>query len=150
MFASIFYVELNVKDAKLAGPLGISPDCTAATCPELLESRFANESLSAVDTNLRAFRDVVYGGPGSDGYGFGDLLRSSGADTIADDLEAGVDEALSRLPLITDPMAEALVTDTAPPIALHGAVRELTTLLKTQFVSALALRVPNEGAADND
>ena len=37
---AIFYIETEVKDMKLARPLGLR-DCATATCPELLESQFA-------------------------------------------------------------------------------------------------------------
>lgn len=150
VFASIFYIDTNVKDRKLAAPLGISADCTEDTCPDLLESQYANASRLAVQDNLEAFADVFRGGPATaqDRYGFGDLLRESNAEQLADDLEAALDLSLSRASSLPDLQSDALKTE--PPVALHSAIKTLTTLLKSQFVSVLALRVPNEGAADND
>lgn len=150
LFASMFYVELQVKDSKLAAPLGISADCATTTCPELLESQYADLSVTAVQKNIEAFSDVYYGGPASTTgrYGFGDLLRASNATELAEDMEEAMALVATRAPLVVEPIRESL--DAEPPLALHEALRNLTTLLKTQFVSVLALRVPNEGAADND
>ncbi|MEM7679115.1 MAG: imelysin family protein, partial [Myxococcota bacterium] len=150
LFASIFYVEKTVKDRKLAAPLGISPDCASATCPNLLESQYANVSLLAVRSNLQAFVDIYDGGPdtATDRFGFGDLLRASNASQLADDMQQALTLASSRAPLVAEPMSGSLNTQTTRD--LYDAVQGMTTLLKTQFVSVLNLRVPNEGAADND
>ncbi len=151
LFASIFYIEKTVKDRKLAVPLGISPDCSRDTCPEALESQFAGLSLPAIGANLTAFRDIYLGGPDAAGdrrFGFDGLLRASGATQLADDMQAAMNTAVSRAPLNVEPVGDVVIT--VPPRDLHDAVKGLTDILKSQFVSVLALRVPNEGAADND
>ena len=150
LFASIFYLETNVKDRKLAAPLGISPDCSATSCPDLLESQFGNLSLTAIETNIAAYRDIYFGGPASvsNRYGFGDLLRSENATQLADDLDAATALAISRAPLVSEPLSASLESD--PPRDLHTAVKSVTDILKSQLPSVLSLRVPNEGAADND
>ncbi len=150
IFASMFYVEKSVKDRKLAGPLGISPDCSAETCPELLESQYATASVAALTQNLQAFTDLYYGGPnaGPNDFGFDDLLRFSNAGDLASEMEQALSLAVNRAPLVVEPMSDNLATE--PPLALYQAVQGVTDILKNQFVSVLALRVPNEGAADND
>ena len=75
----MFYVEVEVKDMKLAEPLGLSM-CTTETCPELVELRFSHRSLEAIRSNLRSFRRVFLGAdPGMEGLGCDDLLRDVGA-----------------------------------------------------------------------
>ena len=150
LFASMFYVEKQVKDTKLGAPLGITAECADAVCPDLLESQHARLSGEWVGANLRAFVRLYYGGAqDEDGrFGFDGLLRASGAFGLADDFDARIADALTALDALPSPLAEHL--DAPEAVDLHAALREIATLLKTQFVSVLALRVPDEGAADND
>ena len=150
LFASMFYAERSVKDTKLAAPLGISMVCRETLCPDLVESQFAQISQVALSANLQAFADLYRGGPDSaaDAIGFDDVLRDMGADDLADKLNAELTDVLAALPDVTDPMQAQLAAE--EPRTLHTRLSTLMTTIKTEFVSVLALRVPNEGAADND
>lgn len=151
LFASMFYVELKVKDAKLAVPSGLSPACTATVCPEALESRWADHSTENIAANLRAFRKIFTGGaPGSEAaLGFDDFLVELGAPALATEMIAETDAAIA----VVDSMGSfqaALTADRAKAVAAYDAVKVLTDDLKSQFVTVLNLSVPDEGAADND
>ena len=150
IFASMFYAEQEVKDQKLARPLGIAAECREETCPEFVESQFARISRTALEANLQAFADLYRGGPdtASNRVGFGELLRSIGADELANTLDQQLVDAFDRLPAVVDPLQDILTS--APPRELHTSLGTLMTTVKTQFVGVLSLRVPNEGAADND
>lgn len=151
LFASIFYLELTVKDAKLAVPAGLSPDCLTTVCPEAAESRWADHSAENIAANLRGFRKVFVGGaPGSEASpGFDDFLVELGAPALATEMIAETDAAIA----VVDSMGSfqaALISDPAKVVAAYDAVKVLTDDLKSQFVTVLNLSVPDEGAADND
>ena len=76
---AMFYVETETKDRKLAVPAGISLDCAAATCPDMVESLYAHLSRENVLSNVRAFERLHLGdSPGTDAPGFDDILRAQG------------------------------------------------------------------------
>lgn len=157
LFAALFYVELRVKDDKLGVPAGIlppppgvSPSC-AAVCVELLESRWSGRSGQNVAANLRAFRRALLGGESAGaGLGFDDFLVELGAADLAAGMEAKTDAAITAADAIPGPMEDVLETDPAPVVAAHAALKTMTDDLKSTFVTVLNLRVPDEGAGDND
>lgn len=165
VYAAVYALELDVKDKKMAIPLGIHMDCTAARCPERLESPFAEASLYNVIANLEAFQAALLGhwpntpdsAPGEldTDRGWAWLLRDVGADAAATDLvtqtQAVLDQARG---LVNGPSFKARLAAggqaAADLDALHETMRGVTRLLKTDVVSALHVAVPAEGAGDND
>jgi predicted lipoprotein len=152
IFAAMFHVELSAKTDKLAKPAGLDPKCQAPTCPELLESRWSRLSKENVRRNLVGFRRLLLGGdPGGEARpGFDDLLVEAGAPELAARMAANVEAAIAAVESIPGTLEEALATDPAPVVAAHDALKLVTDDLKSQFVTVLNLRVPQEGAADND
>jgi uncharacterized protein len=150
VFAGMFYVDKFIKDLKLGKPAGITPDCEADVCITALESKFARVSKENLLANLEGFRQIYLGGADDSGYGFDDLLRSEGADELADTLENKIGATVATLEAIDGTLAEALTADPASVRAVHEAVKSITDDLKTQFVTVLNLSVPQEGAGDND
>lgn len=152
VYAALFYADLTIKNQKLALPAGISPDCVQATCPELVEDPWSMASGAYVAANLQALRDIVYGGPPDDpdAYGFDDLLRALDGNDVADSLTAAVDAAVDATDALPEDLAVAVADEHDTVVEAHTRVRELTDLLKSQLVTVLGLRVPNQGAGDND
>lgn len=151
LFAALFYVELVVKDEKLAIPAGISDECATTTCPTALESRWSGRSAHNIAANLSGFRSALLGGAtASAGIGFDDFLTELGAPDLATEMEAETDAAIDAVQAIPGTMEEALVNDHASVVAAHTAVKAMTDDLKSTFVTVLNLRVPDEGAGDND
>lgn len=149
LFAAIFYLERELKDTKLGGPLGISSACMNNSCPDILESRHAQLSLEWIRANLEGFELVFLGGATAEaGYGFDDLLAAEGFEDLATTMRGQLIAARAAADAAAAPMATQL--ETAETVEIYTRVNELARNLKTQFVSALSLRVPNEGAADND
>lgn len=151
LFASMFYLDRQLKDAKLGAPLGITALCTSDDgCPDLLESQHAALSLEWARANLSAFEQVFFGGGSDDAeaYGFDDLLEASGAPDLAARMRSNLEAARDAGADVPAPLRDHL--DSPEARALHAAIQAFATDLKTQFVSVLALRLPNEGAADND
>lgn len=150
VFAALFYVELVVKDDKIAAPAGIVPDCTTDVCPNLSESRWADAAKDQLLANLAAARRLFLGGTDASGTGFDDFLRARGAAALATTMLAALDAAVAAVEAIPGTMLEALASDPDAVRDAHAAVKNFTDPLKSQFVTVLNLTIPQEGAGDND
>lgn len=148
---ALFYLDLELKDQKLATPLGLTPECAATACPDAVESRFTSYSLSHLRENLVGFRRLFQGcGADYAGVGFDDWLRDVGAGELAERMLgnlAGIDAALGR---VQGSLAQALVQDRASVLAIHTAVKAVTDDLKTELVTVLNLELPAATEGDND
>ncbi len=147
VFAAMFYVDLTVKDAKLAVPAGLNIACTGTTCPQSVESRWAHRSREQLVENLQGFR-VLF--TGADQKGFDDFLIRRNAPELSTQILQAADAAVVALEAIPGTLEVAVDANPAQVAAAYDAVKALTDLVKTQFVTVLNLRVPQEGAADND
>lgn len=147
---AMFYIEIYVKDLKLARPLGIL-NCDSETCPDTVESRFARRSKRHLHNNLVAFRMLMVGCGAEDSIGFRDLLASVGAGATGEAMLAGVDAALeaeSALP--GEDLGQNIVDDLAGAQKIHAGVKAITDVLKTDFVTILDLEPPKTVEGDND
>lgn len=149
VFRALFYLELQVKDRKLAPPAGLHPDCLATACPALQESRWADASKEHILANLLAAQQVFLGGT-SAGVGFDDFLHAVGASDLAVEMTAALEDAIAAVEAIPGTFGSALITDPGSVRAAHAAVKTFTDELKSRFVTVLSLRVGQEGAGDND
>lgn len=147
---ALFYLEKPLKDLKLAKPLGIM-DCEAATCPESVESRYAGRSRTHIRNNLVGFRMILAGCEIGGNTGFDDLLLSKGATDLANKMTTNVDLAIAAADAVPqDDLAMALATNPTSVLNLHAAVKNITDILKTEFVSVLDLETPQTVEGDND
>ncbi|MBZ4419038.1 imelysin family protein [Myxococcus sp. RHSTA-1-4] len=148
---ALFYLEREVKDMKLARPLGLR-DCSTATCPEYLESPFARRAKANVRANLVGFRRIAQGcGAGFDGVGFDDLLEASGAKTIAAKLREKMVAAEAGIEAVPGADLEAPLAQNKESVrALYEAVKGVTDVLKTELVTVLDLELPQSVEGDND
>jgi predicted lipoprotein len=150
---AMFYVEQELKDWKLGWPLGLTPDCANApdTCPTAVESRYANVSTDHLRQNLIGFRRVFQGcGANGSGLGFDDWLEKVGAGELSTRMLAALDGAAQAVDELDPPLEQAIVSDPAKVRVVHTAVKVLTDLLKTDFVSVLNLELPMGSEGDND
>jgi len=160
VYAALFTLELVTKDKKLGVPAGLHVDCAAAVCPDKTESPVARLSLRHVEHNLRGARAALFGlhdaddAGDADGAGFDDLLRNAGHDDAVRALDAAFGGALAAVQTLAasapGTLEDALVTEPQHVRDLYGAVKFATDELKTTLPSLLGLRVPDEGAGDND
>lgn len=151
VFRAIFYVDKQTKDAKLGLPLGLIDGCPAVPCTNLMESPWSAESTRAIEANLRALKLMVQGGPDPEtAAGFDDLLEGIGQPQIASDLLGRIDTGIAMAEGFGDPLQQAISSDPAAVEALHGAIKDITDILKGPFVMSLMLTIPAEGAGDAD
>ncbi|WP_394832615.1 imelysin family protein [Pendulispora rubella] len=149
--AALFYVEMEVKDEKLGKPLGLN-DCTRGRCPEAVESPYARISKENIKANLIGFRRLFQGcGENGAGLGFDDWLRAVGASDLSDRMIAALATAQAAVDALAGmSLEQALESAPAKVEALYGAVKTLTDLLKTEFITVLNLELPKGSEGDND
>lgn len=146
----LFYVDKELKDWKLARPVGYT-DCFTATCPEAVELPFSHGSTLHIRNNLKGFRRLFQGcADDGSGLGFDDWLSAVGAGDLASrmlDALTGAESALASLPNALD---TAVTADLASVQLAYARVKALTDLLKTEFVTVLNLELPAAVEGDND
>lgn len=150
VFSALFYVDTNVKDAKLATPAGIDPSCTQPTCPQLAEAIHSGLSKDALRENLQAALALYRGSWDAGGSGFDRLLELREAPELATQLDALLTDSLRAVNELPGPVDVAVTTDLPAVTTAHAAVRTFTDLMKSQMVTTLALKPPDQGAGDND
>lgn len=148
---ALFYIERVVKDFKLAPPIGLR-DCDAPPCLALLESQYARHNTANLRENLAAMRQLLEGcEPGYTGIGFDDLLHGARASSLVDRLHDRMLTAEVALAAIEEPdLREALITDPASVRAFYDALKGVTDLLKSEFVTVLDVDLPMGLEGDND
>lgn len=116
-----------------------------------MESQYALVARDHVIHDVEGFA-VIYGGcDASEQVGFDDLLRSLGAGSVADDMDAGIAASLAAAEAIESAdLIAALATEREKVEALHAAVKTITDRLKTDFVGVLDLELPMNVEGDND
>ncbi len=138
---SLYYLDTNVKDLKIAQPLG-EQECAEDTCFEKMELQFSGLSLLSIHRNLSAFEQTFFADPG-----FDDLLKASDAADIADDIRAALDEALL---ISTQNVTLRELHDTGDGLRLLALIKSITDRLKTDFIGVLDLELPQRAEGDND
>jgi predicted lipoprotein len=147
---ALFYVEIATKDQKLGKPSGLR-DCETETCPDALESPWAKRSKHHVRANLIGARTLAFGCEAGQSLGFDDLLRAMGQGSVADRLAAAFDEAIAAVDAVPDADLDAtLARDPQVVRALYVAVKKVTDILRTDFVTLLDLEIPKVIEGDND
>lgn len=147
----MFYVEREVKDMKLAKPLGKTVDCPEATCPGDVESLYAKVARDHIRNNLLGFQRIFDGCEAAPDTGFDDLLRTVGAGDLATRMSGDVAAAiLATDALPSSDLGAVIETDLASAEALYTAVKRVTDMLKTDFVTVLDLELPKNLEGDND
>lgn len=153
IFTALFYLELRTKDRKLAAPLGLHISCTADACPNRAESRWSQTSIDNVIANVEAAQ-MIFRGQGLDGVdrvGFDDMLKHADAAELAADLDQAFTDAIASAQAFKDSGKRVSSLDDLEALTpVHDALKSATDTLKTEMVTTLNLRAPQEGAGDND
>lgn len=149
---ALFYVERETKDYKLGWPLGIVAECTSGSCPYASELPYSRLSGPAIAQNLYAFRLLFQGcGANFSGWGFDDWLRSVDPDgDLADRMLNNLTAADLAIANIPRPIEDAFYDAPDEARQVHTALKGVTDLLKTEFVTVLNLELPMTAEGDND
>ena len=153
---AMFYIEKELKDLKVAEPAGISASCATASCPELIESQYAEHSLENIKANLEGFLALLNNGMDT-------LLNNVDLSSVATEMTTHANAAISSIDNYSGTFKDSLVgLDEAdctnstsenrlePACALHADIKKVTDLLKSDFVIALNFAIPQTAEGDND
>jgi hypothetical protein len=100
---------------------------------------------------MLGFRMLMSGCDDGEGVGFDDLLTSIGAAAVAEKMTAGVEEAIAAADALkANDLAQALQDDYEGVKKIHTAVKKVTDVLKTDFITVLDLELPKVVEGDND
>ncbi|MGE0323913.1 MAG: imelysin family protein [Polyangiaceae bacterium] len=147
---ALFYVDKELKDWKLGRPVGFV-DCFSEVCPEAVELPFSKGSLAHIANNLAGFRDLFTGCSDSAlRLGFDDWLTAVGAESVSQRMLTALDGAQLEVSKVAGPLDTAVVNDKASVERAYAAVKQLTDILKTEFVTVLNLELPKSAEGDND
>lgn len=148
---SLFYLEYELKDIKLAHPMGLR-DCANAVCPEDVESSYAKHGKAQLRQNLVGAKLLLAGcGENGSGLGFDDMFYALGQEPIARDMVSGLDQAIAAADAIgNDDLSKAILEERDKVDALYNAVKSVTDRLKNDFVAVLDLEIPRRVEGDND
>jgi predicted lipoprotein len=149
-----FYVDTDVYNLRLGRALG-HVVCTTGTCPEMLESQWADRGKQHLRNNLAGLRQLLQGcsaGVDRDGspLGFDDMLTAAGAPSLATEMNRDLDNIAATIDAIPgDSLKAALSQNPGSLEAVHGAYGELVSFLKMEFSTTLQIQSQRvEGDAD--
>ena len=148
---AIFYIEKFTKDAKLATPLGVfANDCGLAACAQNVESRFAYHSLQNIISNIQGLNMIFLGGETDAGVGFEDYLVDVGATDTAAQMRGDLAEVIEFALSLQNSLTQLLEQDPEQVQQVHDQLKDVTDIMKTDFIQRLALELPATSAGDND
>ena len=164
----IIHMDKEAKDRKIGIPTGVKAECSAYSCPDLIESPYSETSLTNVRNNLIGFREVFNGG---DGQGFDDLMIDADFADIATSMQTKISDAIANIDAasislndqanaITDETTASACTnaygspDTSntdySACSLTGLLKRITDVLKIEFVNIVGVNLPGSVQSDND
>lgn len=165
MSNAMFVIEFT-KDDRLAVPLGLNSKCTdaAGKCVQKAEHIWSGQAFEAIGTRIRGLQQIFWGAntPNAVGYGFDDYLRTSGHADVADHVTQVTNAALESLAQIKtqgslqeqiEKMDVGLCREqntSVPVCKFYQDVRQISNVLKTEFLVALSLSAPPVHQGDND
>ncbi len=150
---AMFYVYETTRESKVGWPSGASEYalCVTPPCTNLVESRHSGLSIDNIRQNVIAFRTLFLGGGvGGTELGFDDLLLAIGREELSNRTLMHIEEILVLLDGFTLPFAAELMMDPTKGTALFAALKDISDILKTEFVAVLDLQLPASAAGDND
>jgi len=163
----LFALDKLVKDLKLTVPTGFSKDCSARTCPGLVESPYSQNSYKNVRENLLSFRNIFSGGGG---LGFDDYIDNEGfpevstrflgninaAIAVVDAAEVSISAEVASIQTAADETACTNAFAAPDQLSqlnacrLAGSIKRITDDLKIDFVTIVGVMIPDSAQSDND
>jgi hypothetical protein len=152
---SFFYIDRIVKDMKLGEAAGIVIGNACGTlnepCIREVELRYADRATFAIRVNLATVREAMTGTTSTtDGPGFDDFLDAIGHPELGASMLVDLDTAVAKAAALPDSFLGALSTSYTAVVDTHAATKQFTNDLKSQFLTVLALDIPDDVASDND
>lgn len=151
---ALFYLDSFTKDGKLATPLGLfANECGSQACPESVESTYSAHSIENITNNLQALKLFMQGSltvDDEDALGFKHYLVDVGDEITANSIDQQLEIAIADTMNYEDSLAETLTNNADTVLTTHSEVKSITDTLKSDFITSLALELPQTSAGDND
>ncbi len=141
------YYEVFLRDGKIGIPLGVRT--LGIAVPEKTEAFYSGISLQLAVAAMQSVKNVFLGldSLGNDGVGLDDYLISVGANNLVIDTKNQINEVISGLESLTDPLSETIVTDPSAVQAEYNELQKLVVYLKVDIPSRLGILISYQ---DND
>ena len=152
---AMFYLDSVTKDGKLGKPLGLQDNnCNNDICPEQVEAQPSGYSVQSIMANLKGFSQLFFGSQSGvadeQTLGFDDFLKDVGDEQTAQAIAQGLEQAQQLAEQLDQPI-DSLLSDNPQKVEdLHSDIKAVTDQLKTDFITSLALELPQTSAGDND
>lgn len=167
LYEAAFYVDLEIKNQKLAGPAGIDTrycNKVPEACPENAEFVYSNHSRQAVNVNIAAFVDMLFGSAKSGrAGGLSALVRAEGngaANAVVDRTEAIAATLAAQTAEDPESTLDQLIAKFAKEncdlssaswiCQTRNGIRQIFTDLKGEYAAILKVKAPSAAAGDND
>ena len=148
---ALFYVDIPMKTMKVGRPAGLTAECAAPPCLDMVESPFAHASKDHLRQNLVGIEKMMRGCQNGDGLGFDDYLVAVGAEATAKKMADAIVAARAALDGLVEPTFEQDLQKNAPGVkVLFEALRTIINIMKTEMASVLDLELPKAVQGDND
>ncbi|HYX34177.1 MAG TPA: imelysin family protein [Oligoflexus sp.] len=165
LYENLFYLDIEVKNYKLASPAGHDPKfCpnSPAPCPGKDEFPLSQISREAIQANITGFTDLIYGfeeanqvRPG----GFAALVREVGDDAVATRSETLTRELAGYFAAQNESLANLIVQQNQENCdqsqisllcQLRKSIKQISSDFKYEYSRLLSLTVPAGPQGDND
>lgn len=145
--AMVQHYERNFRDGKIGIPAGVRS--AGVPRPMATEAYYSGYSVELALANLRAIQRVFKGTGlnGSDGVGIEEHLQAMDAGDLADQINMEMNEAISELEALQDPLSEQIRDNNDPVLAAFQEMQDVVTLLKADMTSVLGITITFQ---DND
>jgi predicted lipoprotein len=138
----ILHYERFLRDGKIGIPAGVrSAGVPRPTATEAFHGGYSAELMVA---NLQAFKDLF---TGDNGLGLDDNLIFLESPTLANDIIAGLDQAISDSQALTDPLSGNIENDNDQVIEVFTSLQQVLVLIKVDMTSILGISITFQ---DND
>jgi len=140
--AMILHYERFLRDGKIGIPAGVRS--AGVPRPTATEAFYGGYSAELAVANLQAFK-VLFTGAG--GSGLDDYLVFMESQDLANDISAGLDQAIADAQALTDPLSENIENNNESVIAVFTSLQEILVLMKVDMTSVLGITITYQ---DND
>ncbi|MDZ7773601.1 MAG: imelysin family protein [Balneolaceae bacterium] len=145
--AYVLHFERFLRSGKIGIPSGVLS--AGVPRPRATEAYYGGYSAELALANLRAVRRFFRGEDteGIDGPGLRDNLQAAGADELASEIEAKMQEAENALQGVSDPLSAQIENDNEPVLDAFTRLQDVVSLVKADMASVLGVTITYQ---DND
>ena len=140
--AMILHYERFMRDGKIGIPAGVRS--AGVPRPTATEAFYGGYSAELAEINIEAFKNLYVGGNGS---GFDDYLIFIQANTLDNDINTELDEAISDASKLTDPLSQNIEDDNDRVIPGFYQLAGCISAAQVDMTSLLGITITNQ---DND